>query len=286
MKIWGVRSGMIGDTIMALPILKFLENRYPRSYKYWAVARRFSQSAPLYFNHPLIDKIYILENEHNRSEKESELINSCDICINTEPDHPTGDEWYNNFTCCEETFRMAGGNIEDFRSMDELDRKPRLYKWFEQERIKKGIGIWPFAHYGNAPERSPTPEWWKKITDYLIKNDYTVYHFGHGSEPNIADEFNSKYKRLTNLSFIDQVKISTGMDLCFGTDSGSAWVIGAYGVPQINIISTAGRPYHTKNINALAPENFKNEAKTFSCFDNCDNINVGDVITHFEERNV
>jgi ADP-heptose:LPS heptosyltransferase len=61
MKIWGVRSGMIGDMIMALPILNWLEQIYPHSYKYWVIGQRFSQALPLFINHPMIDKIHILK---------------------------------------------------------------------------------------------------------------------------------------------------------------------------------------------------------------------------------
>ncbi len=58
-RIWGFRQSLIGDTIMALPILNWAERRWPGSYKHWQVARKCSQSAQLYLNHPLIDQIVI-----------------------------------------------------------------------------------------------------------------------------------------------------------------------------------------------------------------------------------
>jgi ADP-heptose:LPS heptosyltransferase len=62
LKIWGVSYGPLGDLIMGLPILTYFEKKYPNSYKYYVIQKRSSICAPLYINHPLIDKIKVTDN--------------------------------------------------------------------------------------------------------------------------------------------------------------------------------------------------------------------------------
>ena len=60
-KIWGFGYGIIGDLIMSLPMLTYYEKKYPESYKIWAIYKKCAQCAPIYFNHPLIDRIKITD---------------------------------------------------------------------------------------------------------------------------------------------------------------------------------------------------------------------------------
>ena len=61
MKIWGPLSGIIGDLIMGLPMLTYFEKKYPGSYKYWGIHKKMSHATPLFYNHPLIDRIKITD---------------------------------------------------------------------------------------------------------------------------------------------------------------------------------------------------------------------------------
>lgn len=275
MKIWGIRGGMIGDSIMALPILNFLELKFPKSYKYWVLNKRFSQSAQFYLNHPLIDNIRITEKNEQLGESDKELIKYCDIVFNIQPNHPElDDSWYHNFNCCEETFRMAGLNLDLYKSLSPKEQKPKLYQWFDVENKKDTIGIWPFAAYGKNCGRNPSFDWWNEVIKEL-KKDYKIIHFGHFSEP----KFDNEDINLTNLSLFDQVKISIGCKLNINTDSGSGWLIGAYGVPQISLLSMAGLPYKTKNIYCLAPENYNNNSINLFSDTSCDDISKEDIIS-------
>ena len=58
-KIWGVSFSLIGDLIVGLPQLTYFEKKYPGSYKYWGIHKKMSHAAPLFYNHPLIDRIKI-----------------------------------------------------------------------------------------------------------------------------------------------------------------------------------------------------------------------------------
>jgi ADP-heptose:LPS heptosyltransferase len=279
-KIFGVRSGMIGDTIMALPVLNYLEILHPNSYKYWVIGKRFSQASELYINHPLIDKIHILETpEKLESNKDIDVAKQCNVVFDITPQHPDGTPcidcfWWNDYSLCEETFRMAGLNVDDYRRMPDDLKKPRLEKWFNYNTHKKTIGIWGFAGYSenNNFTRNPSPKWWREMIEIILsETDYKIFQFGSEKEPDFSLINNDRVTRYNALSFFDQVKMSLGCDICINTDSGSGWVLGAYGHPQISLLSIHATN-HIKNFKAFAPENHKNN--NISLFGDriCDNI--------------
>jgi ADP-heptose:LPS heptosyltransferase len=274
-KLFSGRASLIGDTIMFLPALNYLETKYPNSYKIFPISKKTSQSAPLFINHPLIDKIYVLEQEESLSVQDIKLIKDCDLAINPFPNHPDVKDWYNYYNCIEETIRMAGINLKEFNSLPVDLKKPKLEKWFKISKNEKTIAIWPFACYGVDTGRNPSIEWWQKLLKILDK-DYRVFHFGADAEPNLGEGLNNYYK-LTNLSFLEMIKITLGCDLSIGTDSGSSWVIGAYGFPQINLI-LKNSPEHKQNFNAFSPENYLNNKIDLIGLNGKDSINIQDLL--------
>lgn len=276
-KVFGVRQGMIGDSIMALPILNYLDQKYPNSYKYWCIGKKFSQSAPLYISQKLIDKIWILENDELMGKKDIEEAKKCDLFINPNPQHPDVEDWWNHFSCTEETFRMAGFDLKEFHQMENHCKKPKLEPWFKYQKYSNTIAVWPFAHYGKDKRRNPTPEWWKillKEIEDVYK--FNIFHFGAEDEPDLGEGLKN-YKKLTQLSFFEMIKITLGCNLSIGTDSGSSWVIGAYGMPQINIL-TKWMPYHITNFCAFSPENYLNNKIDHISLNGTDDIIHTDVI--------
>ena len=280
-KIWGVRSGMIGDMIMALPILNYAHLLYPNSYKYWVIGRRFSQAAPLFINHPMIDKIHILKSPEALTYFDDiNICKSCDIQIDITPQHPDGIPavncfWWNKYNLCEETFRMAGLDVDKYRKMPEVLKKPKLEPWFSIDRYDNTIAIWPFAAYGKEPGRSPSLKYVTSLIRYIMGMGYNVRLFGHPNDPKLKTEFPNyadKYQDFSYLSFFDQIKMSLGCNVCINTDSGSGWVLGAYGMRQISLL-TNHAPNHTENLLSFAPENYKSNNINLFSESNCDNIN-------------
>ncbi len=284
MKIWGVRAGLIGDLIMALPILEYLEIKHPKSYKYWAVHQKCAQAAPLFLNHPLIDKIKITDGWVTEAGRDENLKKECNIKFDISP--PVRDpNWRNEMSCIEQTARMAG--IDDLYSViDEEQRIPSLTQWFpsytfSNNPINHGyvddieslgyiepnrIAIWPFANYMMKLQRSPNQGWWEATISLLIKAGYEVYHYGWMEEPVLSHD--EKYQRCCELSFFDQIRSSLESVLSIGTDSGSMWVLGAYKQPQI-VLMTYHEAGHNDNPLALAPP-YKNSTTMF----NPNNINL------------
>jgi ADP-heptose:LPS heptosyltransferase len=280
MKIWGTRFSLIGDIVMSLPILEHLKDIYGTYYCYFSIAQKCKQSLPIFINQPLINEIKISDLPEELGDLDNAIISKCDIVLNVKPQHPNEQDWYNYRSCVEETALMAGFDPYKFTG-----KVPKLLQyWPDDHKINtssKNIVIWPFAGYGQGIARSPSLEWWKKCLEILINDfGYKIIHAGVDSEPDIINHQN--YKRITQMSFFDQIKESLKADLAIGTDSGSMWVIGAYSkIPQINLI-TNWLPNHHTNLLSLAPTG----DKTINLFaqDGCDNISINDLINKINEN--
>lgn len=281
-KIFTGRGSLIGDTIMFLPILNYLENKYPNSYKIFPISQKTSQSAPLFINHPLIDRIHILGTHEGLSEDDLKMAQECNLIINPFPDHPDKSDWYNYYSCVDETVRMAGIDLEDFKLMPENLKKPKLEKWFKLNKYENTIAVWPFACYGVDTDRNPSVIWWKNILKVIEeKFNYTILHFGAENEPNLS-EGSKNYFKMTNLSFFEMIRITLGCRLSIGTDSGSSWVIGAYGLPQINLV-LKNAINHNRNYSAFAPENYLNNKIDLIGLDGKDCITEQQIINSIKQ---
>ena len=272
-KIWGIRSALIGDTIMALPVLNHLEKIFPNSYKYFSIAKKCSQVAPIYFNHPLIDRIKITDFPEHNGDTDRAIMKECDFIINTSPPVYESGSWFNKRGQVEECFLMAGFLKSEFDELTDEEKKPYLDLWFDVKKESNTIAIWPFAGYGKWLSRAPSEEWWREIIDKLIKSGWKVAHFGWHEEPRLSESEN--YSFLGNESFFDQVKICSGCKLSICTDTGSAWIFGAYGLPQITLLTNhfvQDGVRHTEYPLAFAPENYKDLNINLFAEDSCDNI--------------
>jgi ADP-heptose:LPS heptosyltransferase len=264
MKIWGVSYGLIGDLIMGLPVLTYFEKKYPGSYKYWAIEKKVSQCAMLFFNHPLIDRIKITDEWGGFGKTDKELIKNCEITCTISNWSHSSDVWYNHYNCVEETAKIAG--IHDLTEvLTKEEMIPKLYQWFNlnteannaylpevdtKKENKKVIAIWPFAAYATNSSRSPDELWWRLLILELCNKNYEVWHFGMPQEPDLSD--NKSYKRFTNLSFFDQIRTVLLSNFLIGTDSGSSWVTAAYG-HQVFCMNTEWQPNHYQNLDAMSP---------------------------------
>ena len=298
-KIWGVSFSLIGDLVVGLPQLTYFAKKYPGSYKYWGMHKKMSHAAPLFYNHPCIDRIKITDTWGGFGDYDYELASECEFStreldhqnktiLNAQPE----DYWYNEHDIVEQMARMSG--IYDIKEvLTEEELRPRLYPWFEADfdaieknegytkvrtksgKIpKKSIAIWPFSGYGHWPSRSPSSEWWNTLIDTLLNNEFTVFHCGWVEEPSLSNLPN--YIRCVDLSFFEQVKISLGTRLAIGADSGSMWVLGAYEHPAIHLM-TNWRDGHVQNFSAMNPVNYR--GVSFFAPPSSDGWNHQDILT-------
>lgn len=269
-KIWGIRGSLIGDSIMALPMLNWLEKRHPGSYKYWQIARKCAQSAPIYFNHPLIDRIVISDCDEGMGPKDIEIAQKCDIVFNVMPDHPLEQDWPNYRNIYEETWVMAGLPLSEYHAMTPEEQRPKLTRWFETKRIHQTIAIWPCAGYGSEGKRHPSRKWYNNLVKKIKDSGWKVYQFGHPNDFKIEDVIDFRER-----PFFDQIRTTLGCDLVISTDSGSGLIFGAYEMPQISLL-TNHFPGHKTNLTAFGPNNPNNH--NFVGVDFADKISHDEVV--------
>lgn len=278
-KIFGWRQSLIGDSITALPLLTWAEKKWPGSFKYWQIARKCSQAAPLYYNHPLINELAISDCDEGMGARDIAIAQSCHVRVNTMPSHPHGDlEWANRHDIYHETALMAGLDSEEYNSLEPHEKIPKLWKWFDTDRQKSCVAIWPCAGYGAVQKhksRYPSFLWSSNLSLRLSQEGYKVYQFGHPNDYALEGSILPTAIDLRHLSFFEQIKMTLGCDVMIGTDSGSSLVIGAYGlVPQVSLL-TNHIPGHVKNFHAMATNSPLNTS-LFS--ENIDDIDVERVI--------
>ena len=85
-KIWGTSFSLIGDLIMSLPQLNYFKNKYKDIYVNFVIHKKIAYCAPLFFNHPLIDKILISGEWSSFNKEDYNLASKCDV-VTTKIDH-------------------------------------------------------------------------------------------------------------------------------------------------------------------------------------------------------
>lgn len=284
LKCWGVRNSLAGDLIFALPILNYLELKYHNSYKYWCVAKKCAGFIPLFYNHPLIDCIRVVDNEGKLSQEDLDIIKDCSVVLDITPQHPYGlpgttpeSCWWNFRNVYEETFLMAGFDLEEYRKMPDFLQKPKLYPWFDINKEENSIGIWAFSSYGSNSKRSPSFDWWYNFIKILLENtNYNIYQFGSDKDPYLWMN-NPRFIYLNNLPIFDQIKKSISLSINISTNSGSGAILGAYGVNQITLL-TDDAPNHYQNFLAFSFLNWYDRNINLFEKGGCDNIKFEDVI--------
>lgn len=287
-KLFCGRSNLLGDTVMYLPCLNILEQKYPNSHKIFGIAKKCQQGLKFWQTHPLISEIltssdpegnhysYQGKDFNQKTEKLEDFIYQGDV----NPDVPSG-VTYNKYKSIEIATLMAGFSLEELYSLPEDQQRPRLYKNGPIFRYKKTIAYWPLAGYGTVDNRSPSKEWSEELVKKLIGAGYTIFHFGHPKEPTLSNHHN--YFRLTEMELYNQVMIAIGCQCNVGTDSGSSWLTSSYGESPLVCLNTFSFSGHYANSCALAPMHYsKNQINLFDP-NSCSNIPHDSVIQSIKD---
>lgn len=267
---WGVRGSQIGDCVTALSVYAWVRQRWPDMFTYWQVARKHAHAVPLFYNHPLVDQLVISDCDEGMGPRDLAIARQCSIAFNVMPEHPDPRlSWPCAFTFHEETFRMAGLPVEEYRAMAPEVRRPRLSQWFAVERRVRTIAYWPCAAYGvvqtiTLPDgrrversRNASRAWAQAMVDRLVAEGYTVLQCGHPRDYADCGGPLVGAQDLRAMTFMEMIQVSLGTDTVLGTDSGAGIAIGAYGHPQVSLL-TPHFPGHVCNLTAFEPDNPNN----------------------------
>ena len=279
----GFRPTMIGDGIMSLVLAAYLRRRHPDCYINWVVGGKCSVAAPLYVQHPLIDRILVSSTDGYGPEL-ADVVRCCDFVFDPLPQHPTGDGWVNDsgIDIYSETFRMSGLPLSEYAILSTEERCPRLYPWWPIKRQPKTVALWPAAHQGVKQKRYPAFEWYSELVTRLGKEGYRVLQFGHPDDFKGRSLTGSSLHDMRYASFLEQVQMSVGCDVVITTDSGAGLVQGAYRVNQISLL-TNHWPGHDPAINPLCFSTNNPKNRPLFAAGDPDLIPVDDVVASVKE---
>lgn len=271
------RISLIGDTVVSLAVLGYMRKLYPDCYNTLSIAKKCSQSIPLFVQHPFIDKIHVNEFLENPKQEEYNFLKSHDIWASPTINHKISD-WQNYYSIYEENFEMLG---IDSKKLPKENLDVNLVKWFDiKQRENKTVALFPFAGYAKDNKRSCSINWWIEFIKRLIKEDYIVIHLGHFDEPSfyyLSSEIarSNKYFNFTSEEFFNQIKTALSCSVSLNSDSGTGLIMGAYSFPQVTLL-TNWNLGHNRNFLSLQPNN-KNNISIFR-EDSCDNIEYDQVV--------
>ena len=260
-----VRPSMLGDLIISLVFAQWYKNRFPHITQIAYVDKKCQQILPLLYNHDCIEGFRISESSDKLSDNDRNyFFDNFNVSFNPYPSL-TDENYFNKRSIIEETFLMttqfgAGridpGHWEDVR---EDEKFPKLNVWFELPKNNAHyIGIWPQSGYSIDPannKRNPSKQYWAGLVERLYKENYTIVQLGTKDHELVS----SYVLDGRDKSLLEAIKFSLICECSIGTDSGSQWCLGAYGVNQV-LLTTYWKNNHYQNPTALIPVNHKKRA--------------------------
>jgi ADP-heptose:LPS heptosyltransferase len=230
MKCIGFNQGQYGDLCMNTIACRALKEKFPECELHFGINKKYASLAPIFENHPLINKIHIWDAYDDwPSEKDRQHISKeeYDFTFNAMPKH-TQDHWYINHHQTAETCYMHG-------LIPPKNLQVELHKYFDTERNKKHVALNLYAETRGFT-KIPNFEQAKKISDLIKSKGYTPVQIGLPDQPQICE------KRFIG-SFFDSVKFTLSCDFLFTVDSAMSWIASGYSFPTLGIYSYTYYPY-------------------------------------------
>ncbi len=272
------KPSRFGDIISYLPYLVHTKKMCPDAYIHFLVDKSCWQICNFLINHPLIDKLTVSKERDNADFEVKQAIDAGYDYIQNPYPQVTSPDYFNRHSVAKENFIMSECLIDGrwvrlnlaphYERLSREEKCPRLYPWFDIERNKKTIAIFAESGYNNFDpsilQRSPSDQWWWKLENLLNKAGFETVRLGFKDKP--------------KLSLFDAIKYALGCDFVIGTDSGTSWLVGAFGHPQA-VIYTNYKPNHSNNPDAFLPLNYRNNLVPFFGTDkNVNNVRQTDIV--------
>lgn len=246
----GFNPQQYGDLYMATVAARCLKRHDPDSHLTFVIAADYRDCAPLFLDHPNIDRIHIL----NRGRDGFDAVDRAWIddqklfyAFNPMVDHDHSDPWWKRRIQTHEAAYMHGVPIPP-----DDDGKIRMTRWFKPtEDLGKYVAISPFpaSYAGIKNGKSLSIERAQDIVD-LLRNEhgYRVLQVGAKDEPTL------KGVEKMDRSYFEAVKDVLGCRLFIGGDSGFTWLMSGYGFPTLALYSDSyyGKEF-VKNIQPVNP---------------------------------
>lgn len=235
-----------GDLIMNTVVARAAKRINPDAEIVLGIAAPYSDMVDLFYDHPDISRVHVLSSQDGFTKKDIEWIKQeeFNFIFNPMPSH-TRDDWYKFVTNQTEEACL----MHELRPPDDLRcylRYPRIRGY----RNEKNVAFFPFAGFFNEfkqNNKTLSVEKAQSTVDAVRALGYDIYHIGDEREPELINC--SKI----NMNYTDSVAFLCGCAFAVGTDTGMAWVCGAYQFPFLGLYSHGY--YGKEHIGAIQPIN-------------------------------
>lgn len=271
----GLPAQQYGDLVMNTFAARVLKQKYPNSEYTILIANDYKDCAPLFLNHPHIDKIHILDKKRdglNEIDQNWVKNQSFDMFFPPMKDHNHSDPWFLKRHQVSEVCYMHG--IVSDKECNKLDNKLFLNKWFDlNTSFSDYIAFSPFSGFYNPNnDKISTIEKAQKIVDNLIDKGLKVLQIGAFNEPKLFGSIQLECDYFTSIKNM----LSCKFLIC--GDSGCCWYSSAYDFPTLGLYSNK---YYTKDyLKNIQPIN-KNAIYLDS--DNVNNIEDQDIFAAIDK---
>ncbi len=257
MKVVGLNPLRYGDLYMATVGVRCFKRIYPNAHFTFVINADYRECAPLFLDHPDIDRIHILDRDKdgfNEVDWDWIRIQNFDHIFDPMQDHDRPD-WY--------LFRHQALEAAYMHRIpiDGDDGKIVLNKWFkETDGLKNYVALAPFPawYQGSANRKSFTMEQAEGIVKYLKVKGYNVLQVGGPNEPQLSNVLK------INSDYFNSVKNILGCRAFIGSDSGLTWCLSGYDFPVLGLYPSDmhGGPNYVKNIQPINPNALYLDANT------------------------
>jgi len=244
-KVIGFNLGQRGDLCMNTVAVNQLKEQIQDIHFTLGIAKKYADTAPLFFNHPLIDSIHIYEGYDDwptQTDKKFLINQKFNFIFNGLPKH-TSDDWWKYFHQAEEVCLMNGLNRP-------TSTKCSLIKWFdENKKLKNCIAFAPFAGFYNKNNNKKTLSFNKaqSIIDQITALGYKVLQLGGDDEPKLENSIKIE------TDYFSSIKNMLSCKCLIHTDTGCGWFASAYEFPSIGLYSNE---YYSKEfVKNIQPTN-------------------------------
>lgn len=247
-KFLGFNPQQYGDLYMGTVAARYLKSLEPDGHLTFMIAGDYRECAPLFIDHPHIDRVHILDSPRDRLyQSDLDWIDEQHFILTFNPfsDHDHSRPWWKERRQTHEVAYMHRIPI-----IDDDNGKIHMAKWFKPTTgLGNHIAFAPFPGSYSAviAPKTLSLETAQKIVDIIVSLGYKVLQIGSPSEPALigADKRDTDY--------FTSVKNVLGCKCFVGGDSGFMWLMSGYNFPCLGLYSNG---YYTPRfISAIQPIN-------------------------------
>lgn len=255
-KILFIQTAFLGDAILSLPAIEFLNNKFP-NFKIDVIC--IPSTAEIFKSSPFVNEVFVLDKRKthqsifalikfakelknkkysriyspHRSFRTSLLVLLSEVELTYGFSNSTFNFVYKNLIEYIKNHHEVKRNLDLVAYPDKVEKwkilpkvlidekvKLKLYELLKEFSDKKKIVIAPGSIW--ATKKFPSSKF-SLITDELIKNNFQIFFIGSNSDKQLCEEIANNRKNVINFagefSFIETVELLNNCDLLISNDS-------------------------------------------------------------------